>query len=547
MSSTNGAGEPSMEEILASIRNIIAQEPGDEASQSSAGAAPGAGGSSFAPSGVGTSSAPVSQDFTAPPSKSASSDNSRPSSVGPLSERLQQGGGSSASSTSNAPTAAPADDFSDVFDEPLKQVPLTTTRFSAKSAQSDFSNPSPVPSANSPRLPDGGASGSGPTVIAKQDPVLPGRGAGAQSTGGSDPVLPHKKADSDLATPPAGGFDFGALRPRRSDAEVSLPPVKPAEDTSAAAPESLEETIAKLKAKSAAQQAGAASAETDDVEATSTPASEDDAGKPTVIAAMPNRPEPEETETAAAPEAEAGLIVDEDEEPTEVVFGNSGQSDDDADDGEKSDHASDFGAKANGAASLVNGLSKSSVGFLSSKPRPLDAGDSTQHNGTPSSAALKNEFSSNLAPETPVADASGDAPQTIAAMDRSAEEPTTPVTEASDAKEDAAEAPVSEAAASSPSEAAASEEPAKAPEPDANGVMTAAAGLTAANLVVSSQGGAVKTLEDTVAELLRPLLREWLENNMPRIVENALRLEVADSVKKQLEITTRKPNGLDHK
>ena len=61
---------------------------------------------------------------------------------------------------------------------------------------------------------------------------------------------------------------------------------------------------------------------------------------------------------------------------------------------------------------------------------------------------------------------------------------------------------------------------------------------------MSNDAGGIRTLEDTVADLLRPLLREWLENNMPRIVENALRIEVAESVKKQLDTSARKPNGL---
>jgi cell pole-organizing protein PopZ len=36
-----------------------------------------------------------------------------------------------------------------------------------------------------------------------------------------------------------------------------------------------------------------------------------------------------------------------------------------------------------------------------------------------------------------------------------------------------------------------------------------------------------RTLEDTVADLLRPMLRDWLDANMPRIVEKALRVELA--------------------
>ncbi len=34
-----------------------------------------------------------------------------------------------------------------------------------------------------------------------------------------------------------------------------------------------------------------------------------------------------------------------------------------------------------------------------------------------------------------------------------------------------------------------------------------------------------------VAELLRPMLREWLEANMPRMVEKALRIELAEGLK----------------
>lgn len=39
------------------------------------------------------------------------------------------------------------------------------------------------------------------------------------------------------------------------------------------------------------------------------------------------------------------------------------------------------------------------------------------------------------------------------------------------------------------------------------------------------------TIEDATAELLRPMLRQWLADNMPRMVEKALHIEVAESVK----------------
>ncbi len=53
------------------------------------------------------------------------------------------------------------------------------------------------------------------------------------------------------------------------------------------------------------------------------------------------------------------------------------------------------------------------------------------------------------------------------------------------------------------------------------------------SLVPHDHGGhntpAPRTMEDTVAELLRPMLKTWLAENMPRIVERALRKELADS------------------
>jgi cell pole-organizing protein PopZ len=45
-------------------------------------------------------------------------------------------------------------------------------------------------------------------------------------------------------------------------------------------------------------------------------------------------------------------------------------------------------------------------------------------------------------------------------------------------------------------------------------------------------------IEDTTADLLRPMLRQWLAENMPRMVEKALSIELAESVK-----SSRKFNG----
>lgn len=43
--------------------------------------------------------------------------------------------------------------------------------------------------------------------------------------------------------------------------------------------------------------------------------------------------------------------------------------------------------------------------------------------------------------------------------------------------------------------------------------------------------GAPAKIEDATADLLRPMLRQWLSDNMPRMVEKALHIEVAESVR----------------
>jgi cell pole-organizing protein PopZ len=47
---------------------------------------------------------------------------------------------------------------------------------------------------------------------------------------------------------------------------------------------------------------------------------------------------------------------------------------------------------------------------------------------------------------------------------------------------------------------------------------------------MSGKSGAPK-MDKAAAELLRPMLRQWLSDNMPRIVEEALRSELMDSSK----------------
>ncbi|MBL8566946.1 MAG: DUF2497 domain-containing protein [Hyphomicrobiaceae bacterium] len=91
--------------------------------------------------------------------------------------------------------------------------------------------------------------------------------------------------------------------------------------------------------------------------------------------------------------------------------------------------------------------------------------------------------------------------------------------------------------AAAPSAATAVPPPAATP-PAAPAVAPVAAPAASAPPAVGAQVPAtlppvvgVRTIEDMVAELLRPMLREWLAENMPRMVEKALRIELAEGLK----------------
>ena len=57
--------------------------------------------------------------------------------------------------------------------------------------------------------------------------------------------------------------------------------------------------------------------------------------------------------------------------------------------------------------------------------------------------------------------------------------------------------------------------------------MSGNAGSLPPATALPSPAAGVQTLEDTVARLLRPMLRQWLDDNMPRIVEKAFKEELA--------------------
>lgn len=60
---------------------------------------------------------------------------------------------------------------------------------------------------------------------------------------------------------------------------------------------------------------------------------------------------------------------------------------------------------------------------------------------------------------------------------------------------------------------------------DAANAASAAFGALANNLLTSSGEGG-RTLEDLVADLLRPMLKDWLDHNLPPLVEQLVREEI---------------------
>ena len=67
---------------------------------------------------------------------------------------------------------------------------------------------------------------------------------------------------------------------------------------------------------------------------------------------------------------------------------------------------------------------------------------------------------------------------------------------------------------------------------------TATAGTTvqstqSRNLPGDRHSASQRTMEETVVDLLRPMLRQWLDANMPRILEKTLRAELTDDDKKK--------------
>lgn len=526
MSTANGSGEPSMEEILASIRNIIADEPEtatDAAAQAGLGIASAPNGPGVAPK---AEPAGLSQRLAA------------------SSSAAQSGFGAAKPTLESTPPAASdaaeaTDDFSDLFDEPIS-APAFRSGDDANGRQEPVLPPLSAPPKVAPDL--------APSLSAEAAP------AAAPLSVAAKPVAPIEKADApaglptgEAEKPKAAGFDFAAFRPSRETPETPAAPSNFGESASL--------SVGKPLGGSEEKQVPPAS--TNDA-ASSTPS---EPKKRVVIASM--------APPTAAPAAPAGVAPKAEQSSLEVTKAFDGAARDSGRDAQ-SDSGPSMPPVAETSAARAVGTGNvaahgANVGFLAQSLNPIDkAIELPVTPSQPSSeakvdadAALEDEIPTEVVLSSKPSAASDQVPEATepkpssfaAAMkDRGLQ------TEASEPKPEPKPKPAHEGRepvaesfdkddtpdlASAPAKS-----PAAAPGEAAQNVSK---GVSAADVVVSSMGGQVRTLEDTVAELLRPLLREWLENNMPRIVENALRLEVAESVKKQLDVTINKPDGIGHK
>jgi cell pole-organizing protein PopZ len=452
MSTTNGAREPSMEEILASIRNIIAQDPSADPGKKE-GTAPH------------SQAATTHQAYDKPASEpeESSSDamiSNRAASNAP-GGRPEPAAGHTSSSTrvEKRQRFSESDDFADVFEEPLQRL-----QGSQESRQVENDKVNDARGRSEPTLPQGTLGPSDPTT--DQD---------ASSL--SEAV--ERPKDMEASPASRGGFDFGRLRPSRNESVQA--PFSPSE-TDHAPPRSLVERL------HAAEDDAPAGFEEVDA-----------SRRKTVIAAMPQKAEAGDSKSAKSPSVVASQT------PAASVSAKTEKPEENA------------------------ALPNTNVGFLAQKPRPIDP-----------AAALKSEtggaFFKAVAGETASASTAGKTGQPEANKPTGKADEATP---AGSAKDSAGTTAATDRNSSDDLGPKTAGQGLQASSPAGSNE-----GLTAANIIVSSEGGRVRTLEDTVAELLRPLLREWLENNMPRIVENAMRLEVAESVKKQLKDVTGSSNGI---
>ncbi|MEW5963791.1 MAG: DUF2497 domain-containing protein [Pseudomonadota bacterium] len=514
------AVEPTMEDILASIRKIIAEEP----------AAVPASASGGGPLGVSPASvAPAPAPRAAPASLSAPERSSEPARTsqeqphkpggsalfGRLSEALR---GPSATAPAGAPAAVPRagvagidDDLADMLVDPAPRSPASLPLRDA-AATRGTGLPLPTGRRESPL--------GGPLVSAPPPPpgrIEPSLGAFPAQAGrdsGSRPAdlgtFVPARPDAPRPADPAGAPPFG----RRINESAPPPDVVPPPQ----APRPLPEVIAAMPAPAAASPAPAPAA------SPPAPATEKaaavTAGPVATAAPMPET----RMAQAGAPAAHAAA--------TAIAATPAAPPATPSADQETTTDPDTTAAAASALSMLAKGLKASSAAMGAATEPPASEAGTSEPEDQPAAPRSSVSASGAAGPA-----ASGPATEPTVPRDASAMRSEAPAAAPSSPAKPTAGEVVGEATAASqppaaPAAAAAAPEvsapivaePARRDEPPA---APASAPPSAISLVTAAAAGDVRTLEDTVAELLRPMLRQWLDDNMPRIVEKALRVEIA--------------------
>jgi cell pole-organizing protein PopZ len=451
MNRPDKAGEPSMEEILASIRQIIADDP-----------LPERGAIAVEPNPLVPQSA--SQNRKNEKSDATPASDVRAPLVDRLSDVLKNGQLPPTSPLGSKRPLSFDQDLADMFDDPADGEGA-----SVPTPKPDMRLPLELSSSVSKPVPAAGAASAQPvaSVLPKADALTNGAansGADAlssQSDAMSLPPMPFGSAGprpAEPAAPPPRSFGFPPLRkqsfyppqpktPELPPISSEAPPVKtavPAEDADGG----LEQALERLSGLGAVVPGQASSGVTGAEAAPSKSLSDADAG-PGGSGFAPSTDAPdaklESQATAAAP------------------------------------------APAFTSPAQPDKVSTVAPGFSSgSRSSPAD---------------LEAAFA-------PSPDRSGIAAQALDAL---------------------AQGLAASAAASAVS--AASSQPAIPLTPVVDGPQAGSAAASH-NLPATTQAAAAgRTLEDAVADMLRPMLQQWVADNMPRIIEKALRVEVARTVK----------------
>ena len=551
------AGEPSMEEILASIRKIIAEEPGSEPAPlprtADRPALPPIGMAAMPRTEAAAAAAVARPDHPLPAPPVASPP--PPPAMGRLADAL---GGRRAD-----PTVAGGqdDDLSDLFDD-AEPVARSPAGLKLRDASASRTGGLPLPGGGRRELSELGASpGPREGIAGRVEPTLAApAGAGRERVGEPVPVdlgalvpkRPEPAAHETSETGTASAAPLFGRRiadPRPATAEAPPPPRGSAPQVIAAMPPGPASVPVAADKGAVASGASAAAAAPSGVAA----ASAAPAGPPAARAPVaPSRREA----SAAAPQRSPQSATNA--PPTAATHGAATV--------QTPADPETSAAAASALDLLAAELKASSEREAAEAPKPAPGATPAPAAPAPAPAQPIAAAPAAAKPTPPAVTAPG--PAATSAPQATAPAPTPPgaTPAAAPAKPTAASAPTAPAPAAqpgapAPAAAKPAAPPAPAPAPNATapaatapaagqagpaaqsasattapapGVPASASateppGTAAAPPAVAAPLGDVRTLEDTVVELLRPMLRKWLDDNMPRIVEKALRVEIARS------------------